>query len=300
MVLIFFDTLFHLIVSIFPYFLVGVGTGALIQTYVPSGKLIKYLNKGLGPILNASFLGSILPGCACSTMPIARGLKSNGGSLGTVTSFVMASPLLAPQTLILTFGLLGTKFAFGRLIFAMIGSISFGLICHTFRHKIGSDFDNKDKAKHSHQGHCQHDHSVKHKTKSPTIRLFFQNFILICKDLSRFFLVGIVIAAILSSFVPNQAIAEYIGSNGVLAFLLALVIGIPLYVCEGEEIPITLSLVSIGLGQGPAMTFLLCSVGTCIPTLLMAKSVIGKKPMLLYAAYWFPFAFISGLIFQAI
>ena len=77
--------------------------------------IIKYLNKGLGPIINASFLGAALPGCACSTMPIAKGLKLSGGSLGTVTSFIMASPLLAPQTIILTYGLLGMKFAVGRV-----------------------------------------------------------------------------------------------------------------------------------------------------------------------------------------
>ena len=34
-------------------------------------------------------------------------------------------------------------------------------------------------------------------------------------------------------------------------------IGIPVYICEGEEIPITYSLITLGLAQGPAMTFLL-------------------------------------------
>ena len=76
-----------------------------------------------------------------------------------------------------------------------------------------------------------------------------------------------------------------------MAFFLALIIGIPLYVHEGEEIPIILSLVALGLDKGPAMTFLLCSVGTCIPTLMMAQKVIGKKPTIFYTSYWFVFAF---------
>ena len=74
--LIFTHELLHLIKSILPFFLIGISFAALIQTYVKTGLIIKYLNKGLGPIINASLLGAVLPGCSCTTMPVAKGLHS--------------------------------------------------------------------------------------------------------------------------------------------------------------------------------------------------------------------------------
>ncbi len=50
----------------------------------------------------ASLLGMLMPGCACATMPMAEGLRRKGADLGTVTSFLLASPLASPQTLVLT------------------------------------------------------------------------------------------------------------------------------------------------------------------------------------------------------
>ena len=247
-----------------------------------------YLKKGLGPIINASLLGALIPGCACATMPMAEGLKSRSQSLGTVCAFIMASPLLAPHTIILTYGLLGTKFTIGRIAFALVGSITFGFLCHWLQcYKVaGFQFKNNP----IDDTCCQ--------ASNPKNDSFFLSFWTITKELGAYFLLGITIASLLSTFIPEEAIPRYIGSSGFLAFFLALIIGIPLYVCEGEEIPITLSLVTLGLGQGPAMTFLLGSVGTCLPTFIMAQKTIGKKAMLLYAAYWFPFALFSGLVFH--
>ncbi len=74
--------------------------------------------------------------------------------------------------------------------------------------------------------------------------------------------------------------------------------GIPVYICEGEEIPITLSLLKLGLGQGPALTFLLGAVGTCIPTMLMACKIIGRRATILYLIGWFIFAPLSGFLFS--
>ena len=283
----------HLSITVFPYFLVGVASGAFIEAYIKTDFLVKFLNKGMGSIINASLLGAILPGCACATMPMAEGLKSKGSNLGTVVSFIMSSPLLSPQTLILTYGLLGLKFTVGRVLFALIGSISFGFICHYMQRKNVSGFQLDRHKMSCSSGHCGCDESSENVT-------FLGSFWNITKKLGKYFLIGMGVASLLSTLIPDALIPHYIGSSGILAFFLALIIGIPLYVCEGEEIPITLSLLSLGLGQGPAMTFLLGSVGTCIPTFIMAQKVIGKKPLFFYVAYWFVFALIAGVVFQMV
>jgi uncharacterized membrane protein YraQ (UPF0718 family) len=107
------------------------------------------------------------------------------------------------------------------------------------------------------------------------------------------------IAAILTTIIPEDAIPGFIG-HGVLGYLSAALVGIPLYVCEGEEVPITFALLKLGLGIGPAFTFLLGSVGTCIPTFVMAQKTIGRRTTFFFIGMWFVFAVGSGLILAAI
>jgi len=62
-------------------------------------------------------------------------------------------------------------------------------------------------------------------------------------------------------------------------------------------VPLTYALVARGLGSGPAFTFLLGSVGTCVPTLLMAQRVIGRRATAFYGLFWLAFAVVAGLAF---
>ncbi len=109
-----------------------------------------------------------------------------------------------------------------------------------------------------------------------------------------------LIAAALSALLPEEAIPGFLGgSSGFWAYVLAALVGIPLYVCEGEEVPITYALVERGLGPGPALTFLLGSVGTCVPTMFMARNIIGRRATVFYIVIWFVFAIVSGILLQA-
>lgn len=175
----------HLTLTVFPYFLVGVASGAFIEAYVKTDTLIKYLNKGFGSVVNASVLGAVLPGCACATVPMAEGLKARGSNLGTVASFIMSSPLLAPQTLILTYGLLGMKFTIGRLIFALAGSISFGFICNWLQNKKVAGFKLDQHKKSCTTDKCGCDDEAEKIT-------FFSSFWSITKELGKYFLLGML------------------------------------------------------------------------------------------------------------
>jgi uncharacterized protein len=88
-------------------------------------------------------------------------------------------------------------------------------------------------------------------------------------------------------------------AGGVWAFALAAIVGIPLYVCEGEEVPLTAGLLAAGLGPGPSLTFLLGSVGTCVPTLLMSRGILGDRATSFYLAFWIAFAIGVGAVYQA-
>ena len=108
------------------------------------------------------------------------------------------------------------------------------------------------------------------------------------------------IASLLTVLLPPGVITRHIGSSGPLAYIAAVFLGVPLYVCEGEEIPLALSLLKLGLGPGPTFAFLLGSVGTCIPTLIMSQKLIGRRGLMVYSAWWIAFAFSAGLLFSLV
>ena len=72
--------------------------------------------------------------------------------------------------------------------------------------------------------------------------------------------------------VGADRIEQWMG-DGAWAYAVAVAAGIPAYVCEGgEEVPLTAALVTMGVGIGPAFTFMQASVGTCPPTLMMLQN----------------------------
>ena len=282
---------------VLPWFIIGVAFGALLERYLNPDIAKRFLGKGLPSVINASLLGAILPGCSCATVPMANGLKQSGSSLATVTTFIMVSPLLSPHTLILNYGMLGWEFTIARIIFSLVGAVLLGVIISILASRSMKGF-NFPQSLPSAAPACTCGAGCDCGDNSR--KSFWQSFKSIFKNLGKYFLLGMILASLMTTLVPEEAIPKYIGTSGPLAYLSSIGIGIPLYVCEGEEIPITLALRDLGFGFGPAFAFLLGSVGTCIPTLMMAPKVIGKRPTVLYFIYWLLFALASGLIFDLI
>jgi len=286
---------FTLTLMVLPYFLGGAAFGAALDVFVKPEFALKHLSGGWLSMAKASVLGMAMPGCSCATMPMADGLRRKGADLGTVTSFLLASPLVSPQTLVLTFAVLGWKFAAARTLAAFCGAMMIGSIFLWLERRMPGflDIPVPEPVKKCCSGcGCSGGEEAEGQKK------FWPVFIDILKDLSKYFVIGMVIASLLTVLIPPAAIPRYIGSSGPLAYIAAVLLGVPLYVCEGEEIPLTLSLMKLGLGRGPAFAFLLGSVGTCIPTMIMSQKLIGRRGLMVYAAWWVLFAFSAGILFS--
>jgi uncharacterized membrane protein YraQ (UPF0718 family) len=286
---------FTLTWMVLPYFLGGAAFGAALDVFLKPDFALKHLRGGWASLAKAAVLGMVMPGCSCATMPMAEGLRRKGADLGTVTSFLLASPLVSPQTLVLTWAVLGWKFTLARALAAFIGAIMIGTIFLWLeKNRPGFlDIPAQLTVKKCTSGCC---HGAAEETDAP--RKFWPVFIDILKDLSKYFVLGMAIATLLTVLLPAGVIARYIGASGPLAYLSAVLLGVPLYVCEGEEIPLTLSLLKLGLGPGPAFAFLLGSVGTCIPTMIMSQKLIGRRGLLVYTLWWLLFALGAGLLFS--
>jgi len=280
---------------VLPYFLGGAAFGAALDVFVKPEFALKHLRGGWLSMAKAAVLGMVMPGCSCATMPMADGLRRKGADLGTVTSFLLASPLASPQTAVLTFAVLGWKFAAARLLAAFAGAIGIGALFIWLEKRYGAALDIPAPVA---EKKCCSGCGCGGAADEEAPQKFWPVFVDILKDLGKYFLIGMAIASLLTVLLPPGFIVRYIGSSGPLAYLASALLGVPLYVCEGEEIPLTLSLMKLGLGPGPAMTFLLGSVGTCIPTMIMSQKLIGRRGLAVYVVYWLVFTLAAGLLFS--
>ena len=69
---------------------------------------------------------------------------------------------------------------------------------------------------------------------------------------------------------------------GPLAFLLATIISLPLYVCATASIPIACSLIAAGLSPGAALVFLIIGPATNTATVVTVWKLLGRAPTFIY------------------
>lgn len=280
-------TLADLLIKVTPYFLLGVLFSGLLKVYVRPAWTESFFTRGTSSVFYASLAGALLPGCSCATMPMSDGVKAQGGRLGTVTAFIIISPLLSPITIAMTYAMLGWKMTVARIVVPFLFSMSVGMLLNTLEAAGVKGFSFPGAAVAPPGSSC---------SVEPFRPTLWGSLWHILRDLGPYFLLGMALAALLTTLIPEEAIPRYIGGSGPLAYLLAAFIGIPVYVCEGEEVPLTYALLKLGLGPGPAFSFLLGSVGTCIPTMIMARRIIGASATVLYVLAWFLFAIGGGWV----
>jgi len=244
--------------------------------------------------LNAAVAGALLPGCAMTTVPLAASLRYQGARLGTLTAFIMISPILSPETIVLTAAMLGPKFTIARIAISLAVTLALGLAVNWLerRHWTGFGVPAGEAAAGTGAtascGGCRCACDV-----TTGRRTLLKSFVRLLHPLWIYFVLGLLAVAILQMFVPPPVIARH-GQGGFLAYVVAALAGIPLYVCEGGEVPLTYGLLKAGVGAGPAFTFLLGAVGTCLPTITMAPRIIGTAATALYVATWLVLAIGGG------
>ncbi|MGH2386436.1 MAG: permease, partial [Candidatus Limnocylindria bacterium] len=264
---------------ILPYFFAGIVGAAALMAFVPERWVqSSFGRQRRGSLAYAVTAGAVLPGCSCTTMPMAAGLRATGGPrLGTVAAFIFVSPLLSPITVTLTWALLGWELTIARVLASLIGSFLLGWTVNRWEPFFakaelapiagGAELETDKEC-------CE----VEVGSSDGPARRFALALSQTLRSIGPHFLIGMVAAAALSALLPESAIPRFLGgSSGVGAYAVAALIGIPLYVCEGEEVPITFALLGHGLGSGPALTFLLGSVGTCVPTMIMSRKIVGQR-----------------------
>ncbi len=128
------STFLHYFIEVLPSLAVGFLLSGLIHEFVPTNLVEKHLGgKGIGPLLWATVIGTILPICCVGSLPVALSLHKKGAKIGSVVSFLIATPATSLTALFVTYSLFGWSFTI--YIFAAV--IVMGVIIGALSNMLG-------------------------------------------------------------------------------------------------------------------------------------------------------------------
>lgn len=117
------------------------------------------------------------------------------------------------------------------------------------------------------------------------------------KKIFPLLLIGIFVAGMLTALIPENVLADYVGTNTVIANLVAVLFGVFMYFPTLVEVPVAKTFLMLGMAKGPLLAYLLADPVISLPSILVVRKIMGTKRTLVYAFLITIFCTISGLIY---
>jgi len=210
-----------ILLEAFPFILLGAIISGIIEVYVSQEKVEKLFpkNRFLSAVVG-SFLGILFPVCSCGNVPVARRLLSKGINRTGGISYMLASPIINPVTILSTAIAFSysKEIVFGRIFFTLISVVIISSILSFTKGEILKTDYTKAKCE-IHHHHFSKIEQVFHHAE--------EDFLL----MGRYLVLGATIAAIFQTFISRQVFLS-LASNKFLSVFFMQVLGISLSLCS--------------------------------------------------------------------
>lgn len=292
----FFLALGHYFREILPALALGFFLSGLIHEFIPTSWVEKNLGKGgLKSIFYATITGTLLPICCWGVLPIAVSFYKKGSRLGPILAFLVATPATSVSALIVTYKLLGLEFT----IFIFFAVILMGMLIGIIVNRL--TFVPRKRLLEEICPHCEEiiPHTHKRSFLEHIRSVFKFAFWDMPKDIGFEILLGILLAATVSTFVP---IGIWIRQNlsGFLGYIFALIFGLLMYICSTATVPLVDAFIKQGLPQGAGMVLLLAGPITSYGTILVLKKEFGWRILLIYLSFISLSSLVLGYLFSLV
>ncbi len=285
----------HYLIEILPALAIGFFLSGLIHEFIPTVWVERNLGKkGLRGIFYATITGTLLPICCWGVLPVAVSFYRKGSKLGPILAFLVATPATSVSALLVTYGLLGLKFA----IFIFFAVILMGM----FIGVIGNQISFKPaKASEELCPHCQEitPHTHKKNFLEHIKSVFKFAFWDLPKDIGPATILGLILAALVVTFLPLGLWIRH-NLSGFLGYIFALVFGLVTYICSTGTVPLVDAFIKQGLSIGAGMTLLLVGPITSYGTILVLRKEFGMKILLIYLSFISISSLVLGYLFSLI
>ena len=265
--------IFYLINSMAPYLLLGFLLAGIMHAFIPPVVYNKYLgDRSFRSVLNAALLGIPLPLCSCGVIPTAMSLRKEGASRGATLSFLIATPQTGVDSIIATFSLMGLPFALMRPLAALTTALFGGALMNKCDDAQVEEREVADVKWDAHMA----------QTFVGKVRLALRYaFVDMMQDIGRWLVVGLVVAGLITVFVPDTFFATF-SDKPLLSMLLVLLFAIPMYLCATGSIPIAVALMLKGLSPGTGLVLLMAGPAVNFASILVISKVMGRKSLMIY------------------
>ena len=194
--------------------------------------------------------------------------------LRILVTFLLAAPLLNPYIILLSFTVIDIKYGILRIVASFILAVSAGYVLE-FSHKHNT-IEMQNPITCNDQTCIQTENDVYLKT-------FF-----LFKSIIPYIIIGGLIAIGLDFFSSKATFPTIIlKDNPFFGNMIAVLVGIPFYFCNGTDVLLLKSLFCSGLLHGTGIAFSLTSTAICITSILMLIKFLGK---------WLTFLLIGHII----
>ncbi len=254
-----------------PYLLLGFLIAGLLHVFMPKQLFNKHLGKpGLMSSVKAALLGVPLPLCSCGVIPTGISIQKNGATKGATNSFLISTPQTGVDSILITYSLMNIYWAISRPFIAFITGVMGGWITE----KVDPPTPLPSPEKIADQAP---EPNTQHKLK----RMFKYAFVDFLGDISRQLLLGVLLAALITTIIPDSFFTNYM-NQPILNMLIVLVASVPLYVCATGSVPIATALLISGVSPGAVLVFLMAGPATNVATITVLWKSLGRKATLAY------------------
>ena len=210
-----------------PFVLFGFFAAGLLKVLIPERVIVKHLGgNGFRSVFKASLFGVPLPLCSCGVIPVAVGLRKQGASKGATASFLVSVPETGVDSVAITWALLDPLMTIIRPVSAFITALATGALINLLpEQKVAAKTDTAESccSANADQSTQLTQKPILQRLKDGVIYAFTD----LLKDIGGWLLLGILIAGIISYFVPVDFVDRYLGGE-YSSLVIMLIIGIPL------------------------------------------------------------------------
>jgi hypothetical protein len=300
-----------------PFLLLGFLLAGILHVWVPNHLYVpKIAKSNFASVLWAALFGVPLPICSCGVIPTSIAIRKEGASKGASVSFLISTPATGVDSILATYSLLGLPFAILRPVAAFVTALFGGVLTNfATRGEIAenavAEMHGNSAVKHEHEHHEHEHHHHDHDdhcecgnhehgccccgnldTHEATFvekvkETFRYGLVNMVGDVSKWLMIGLVLGALISAFVPNELFLA-LREKPILCMVCVLLLAMPMYTCATGSIPLALALVAKGITPGAALVLLMAGPATSIASMLVVGKAFGKRTLV---AYLFSIAF---------
>ncbi len=113
--------------------------------------------------------------------------------------------------------------------------------------------------------------------------------------LGKWLLLAYLIEALMIRYIPAELVSGWLGGTGIVPIVLAALVGAPAYLNGYAAVPMVSGLLEQGMGQGPAMSFVIAGGVSCIPAAVAVWAMVKPRVFAGYLGFAVAGSVVAGL-----